>query len=615
VRSVVVAVIFATCVLTYVQAEESVADAIVSEMEQDVQPFDDEELMQLEPDAKCTDVAPTASCAKWYKAGQCKTLPAYMKKNCAKQCGFCGGAAGSGTAVNTTKVTKTAVASTTASETKTSCFNTGATYECRGWAATGQCKNNAAYMKKHCAKACGFCGSFKEGDMSKFRAMELRCENVHSVTDCETWAKDGQCTSNEGFMKIMCKKACGLCGAVKTVKTVVKPAAKIVYQPAAEHYVYGGLVNSSTASTVAPVMRKQTYTKYVPVTRTTVKYHTVATNRQVPVTKKVVTHTEVPEEETRVVHIPINYTERTVYHTHYTPQLHYQDKVTYEPIHYKKVEHIPEPEIKYVTRARTVPTLKYDTKTKMIPVVSVKTVTRNITVMEKVPVITYQMKPVQKTISFKESVVSYVHKNYSVPVLGSKTITSKVPVELNKTLTKVVEKIVKKPVYRAVTERIPIVTYKNVTTAHVVRTAHATKVEHYTRMVPQTETHNIVRYKNVRTQHTVKQQIPETAQRKEVYTRYVVDEKATAERAVKVAQRQATQTSKVVSSGMTTWHKAGAGRVVQVGDPHVVSQKWADDGTDVVNDDDDDDVYDDEPTVVDGTPDDVHVVGTNTTMA
>jgi hypothetical protein len=603
VRSAVVAVIFATCVFTYVQAEQSVADAIVSEMETDVQPLDDEEFVQLEMEADCVDVAPTASCATWDKAGQCKTLPAYMKKNCAKQCGFCGAAAVNTTHVNTTQVTKTAVAKTTVSETKTGCFNTEATYECRGWAATGQCKSNAAYMKKHCAKACGFCGSFKEGDMSKFRAMELRCENVHSDTDCETWSKDGQCTSNEGFMTIMCKKSCGLCGTVKLGKPAVAPV---------EHYVYGGLVNSTTESAVAPVMRKQTYTKYVPVTRTTVKYHTVAEDHQVPVTRKVVTHTEVPEEETRVVHIPINYTERTVYHTRYTPELHYKDKVTYEPIHYKKVEHIPEPEIKYVTRARNVPTLKYVTKTKSIPVVSVKTVTRNITVMEKVPIITYQMKPVQKTISFKESVVSYVDKNYSVPVLGSKTITRKVPVELNRTLTRVVDKIVKKPVYRAVTQRIPIVTYKNVTTAHVIKTAHATKVEHYTRMVPETQTHDVVRYKRVRTQHTVKQQIPETAQRKEVYTRYVVDEKATAERAVKVAQRQAKQTSQVVSSGMTKWHTAGAGRVVQVGTPRVVSQKWQDDGTDVV---DDDGVDDDAGTVVDDTDDDVHVVDTNTTMA
>merc|ERR1712227_656495 len=92
--------------------------------------------------------------------------------------------------------------------------------------------------------------------------------------------------------------------------------------------------------------------------------------------------------------------------------------------------------------------------------------------------------------------------------------------------------------------------------------------------------HNVVRYKTVDTQHLVKQQIPETAQRKEVYTRYVVDRKATAERYMKVAQRQSGQTSRIVSTGMTSWRKEGPGRVVEVGTPHVVSQHWSDEDDD-----------------------------------
>merc|ERR1712054_611653 len=139
-RSAVIAVIVATCVFTCAHAEQSLADSIIEEMEGDeISPLaDEEELIQVEGGeataAACKNIAPDTSCGKWAKAGQCKTLPEYMAKNCAKICGFCGAATGSAAAVTTT----------TDDDEDADCDNTEQTYECRGWSATGQCETNAA---------------------------------------------------------------------------------------------------------------------------------------------------------------------------------------------------------------------------------------------------------------------------------------------------------------------------------------------------------------------------------------------------------------------------------------------------------------------------------------
>jgi len=66
---------------------------------------------------------------------------------------------------------------------------------CKEWADRGECKNNYRYMGPHCAKSCGICGC-----------------NDGFPEDCGRWKDSGYCEkSYTTFMKLMCKKTCGLC--------------------------------------------------------------------------------------------------------------------------------------------------------------------------------------------------------------------------------------------------------------------------------------------------------------------------------------------------------------------------------------------------------------------
>jgi len=65
---------------------------------------------------------------------------------------------------------------------------------CKEWADRGECKDSWQYMGENCKKSCNICG----------------CSDA--VSDCARWQKDGHCSDNfSGFMKVMCRKACGIC--------------------------------------------------------------------------------------------------------------------------------------------------------------------------------------------------------------------------------------------------------------------------------------------------------------------------------------------------------------------------------------------------------------------
>jgi len=79
-----------------------------------------------------TCVDKESSCPNWKNAGYCTgTYKDYMKQNCPKSCGYCGG----GTCANTC---------------------TGRC-DCDGWAKYGYCKTNPGYMHKYCKKSCKLC--------------------------------------------------------------------------------------------------------------------------------------------------------------------------------------------------------------------------------------------------------------------------------------------------------------------------------------------------------------------------------------------------------------------------------------------------------------------------
>ncbi|KAL1529787.1 hypothetical protein AB1Y20_000721 [Prymnesium parvum] len=38
------------------------------------------------------------------------------------------------------------------------------------------------------------------------------CSNAHDDTDCDAWAKSGECAANPDFMRAQCARSCGSCG-------------------------------------------------------------------------------------------------------------------------------------------------------------------------------------------------------------------------------------------------------------------------------------------------------------------------------------------------------------------------------------------------------------------
>lgn len=66
---------------------------------------------------------------------------------------------------------------------------------CSVWAGNGECTRNPSYMKINCKRSCGICTA--------------RCED--SRYECSGWANRGACARNPSYMRTYCKKSCGLC--------------------------------------------------------------------------------------------------------------------------------------------------------------------------------------------------------------------------------------------------------------------------------------------------------------------------------------------------------------------------------------------------------------------
>eukprot|EP00873_Tetraselmis_striata_P042322 jgi/Tetstr1/462586/TSEL_007572.t1 len=88
--------------------------------------------------------------------------------------------------------------------------------DCRGWAAAGECLNNAAYMVGNeeagvgaCPAACGVCGDAVEA------AASAECRDIHA--ECASLRDAGECTNNPDWMQGtedfegQCRLTCGSC--------------------------------------------------------------------------------------------------------------------------------------------------------------------------------------------------------------------------------------------------------------------------------------------------------------------------------------------------------------------------------------------------------------------
>ncbi|EOD26411.1 hypothetical protein EMIHUDRAFT_205434 [Emiliania huxleyi CCMP1516] len=67
-------------------------------------------------------------------------------------------------------------------------------FDCEGWARSGECKSNPMFMEQHCAKACATAAPTldQHGEMEQ----------------CAGWSSQGECTRNPKFMLSSCPKNC-----------------------------------------------------------------------------------------------------------------------------------------------------------------------------------------------------------------------------------------------------------------------------------------------------------------------------------------------------------------------------------------------------------------------
>ncbi|KAL1504494.1 hypothetical protein AB1Y20_010899 [Prymnesium parvum] len=177
--------------------------------------------------AECVDGV--RDCGAWVKDQQCLRNRLFMARHCRASCGWCH--------------------QLPSQAGKDQC--TDEDIKCEGWARANECHTNAGFMKEKCRRSCRFCQSQasqaaprltprkeplseaerlakggKQGSASHAEQSAPRAHrtNTPSVTQpcvdhhrmCDNWAKLGECTSNEKFMKDNCLKACGACQPVIT---------------------------------------------------------------------------------------------------------------------------------------------------------------------------------------------------------------------------------------------------------------------------------------------------------------------------------------------------------------------------------------------------------------
>ena len=76
--------------------------------------------------------------------------------------------------------------------------------ECRGWAEAGECEKNPDFMRVSCKRSCGMCEGFLKAPVRR------GCQDEPDY-GCAERAAQGECDSNKGEMLIRCIKSCNVC--------------------------------------------------------------------------------------------------------------------------------------------------------------------------------------------------------------------------------------------------------------------------------------------------------------------------------------------------------------------------------------------------------------------
>ncbi|KAK3603705.1 hypothetical protein CHS0354_023311 [Potamilus streckersoni] len=165
-----------------------------------------------EEDELCLNIHESWQCYVWAFQGECEKNPRFMHEGCKKACGMCG----------TKESTKNNNHITTWSWqwicifsglcpkewTIGICQDVYPQDKCQRWEENGDCITNDKWMKEYCRATCKAC----DNSTTDTEDETTNCNNVHkNETECDKWAKKGECQINTKWMLSNCKKSCHAC--------------------------------------------------------------------------------------------------------------------------------------------------------------------------------------------------------------------------------------------------------------------------------------------------------------------------------------------------------------------------------------------------------------------
>lgn len=165
-----------------------------------------------EDDPNYADGCPEKAAVQNY----CRDQRTFMRKYCAKSCNFCTEAA-------TARPTTATARPTTEAEKPPAPIvcedDPNYTDGCPEKAAVkNYCRDQKSFMRKYCAKSCGFCTSTTSPTEEPMKPGEVGCaDNPQFKDQCvDIASKPGFCKEQEDFTRKNCKSSCGWCDSPAT---------------------------------------------------------------------------------------------------------------------------------------------------------------------------------------------------------------------------------------------------------------------------------------------------------------------------------------------------------------------------------------------------------------
>ena len=210
-------------------------------------------------------------CASWSEEGECAKNYGFMKYACPYSCDMC-------------DEFESSMEKVDAGEDL--CIDKE--YECKEWAAMGECAHNPGYMFKECARSCFRCyedetqfGVEQDLPAEDDKLYEATLDVIHNTSqymremwssdehnyynykcknleeDCSVWAAGGECEESDEYMQTNCAPACQMCHLLDIrLRCPISPENKPVFKPGDLNTLFENIVDNADG--------KGEYLKYNP---------------------------------------------------------------------------------------------------------------------------------------------------------------------------------------------------------------------------------------------------------------------------------------------------------------------------------------------------------------